>query len=145
MNKYVKQERARYWPLSAELLAKYKDGTHNSEYRDSTFIWRQNGLLHRDEDKPAWIGTDGTLIWRQNDLVHRDEDKPAIIGADSTLGWWQNDQRHRSSGPAVIRANGTLEWWQNGKDITREVRVWLLDTEWQGTPEQITEFKLRFA
>jgi hypothetical protein len=145
MTQYIETERARYWPLSAELLAQYNDGTNTDRNRYGRLEWRQNGQQHRDDDKPAQIFANGTLIWSKNGLQHRDGDKPAVIFADGRLVWYQNNQRHRTSGPAVIWANGTLEWWVRGKNITKEVRAWLLDTEWQGTPEQIAEFQLRFC
>ena len=145
MTKYIDQERAKWWPVSPELLAQYKDGTHTTKDSDGSLFWYQNDQLHRDLDKPAVIGASGALLWCQNDLWHRDEDKPAAIGADGSLAWWQNGGRHRFRGPAVIKPDGTLEWWVNGENITQEVRKWLNRKPWHGTPEQIAEFQLRFT
>jgi hypothetical protein len=164
------KELARYWPVSSEPMAEYLDGTHAYQDSDGDFIWqKENGLWHRDEDRPAWINTHRDLIWYQNGLQHRDNDKPAFIGADGRLEWqqngwlhrdgdrpaviyadghlrwYQNNQLHRTSGPAVIFPSGTLEWWQNGEDITKQVRAWLARRRWSGTPEQIIEFQLRFC
>jgi hypothetical protein len=143
--KYAQTERAKYWPVSAELMAEYKNGTQTYETMHGTLHWEKNDLLHRDGDQPAVIDVVGNLYWYQNNLLHRDEDRPARIDENSLLLWYQNNKWHRSSGPAVIYPSGTLEWWINGEDITLEVRKWLARTKWQGTPEQITEFKLRFA
>jgi hypothetical protein len=166
---YWRNEKASYWPVSSELMAKYLDGTQTHRRADDTLLWCKNGLHHRDGDRPAWINTHDDLIWWQNGERHRDGDKPAFIGADSSLrwyqngwlhrdgdrpaviyadgslAWWKNGLRHRTSGPAVIKSDGDLEWQINGTDITREVREWLAWTKWQGTPEQTAEFKLRFA
>ena len=144
MSNYANKERARYWPVSSELMAEYSDGSHNYEDSDSSLIWFQNNTIHRDGDKPAYIDANGSLSWYQNDLLHRDGDKPAIIYSDGELGWWQNDQRHRICGPAVINPDGTLAWFIYDENITQEVNLWLAGKEWQGTPEQIVEFKLRF-
>jgi hypothetical protein len=168
MKKYVKQELSKYWPVSAKLMAKYLDGTHT--YKDSigdlywkknnqvhrlgdkpawihangTLSWYQNNQLHRLGDRPAWISANGSLYWYQNGRMHRDGDKPAYIDANGSLSWLQNSQRHRFRGPAVIYPNGKCKWWINDKNITKAVNAWLADEEWQGTPEQIFEFQLRF-
>ena len=142
---YAKKERARYWPITSELMTQYKDGSHSEKDSDGTLRWIQNDKLHRDDDKPAIINSDGGLEWRKNGLYHRDDDKPAYIGPEGRLDWCQNYQRHRICGPAVIRPNGIHEWWVNNKNITQEVNEWLNGEEWQGTPEQIFEFQLRFA
>jgi hypothetical protein len=143
MKKYAKQELAKYWPVSRELMAEYKDGTETRNAGGDLY-WLQNGLWHRDGDKPAVIRANGTLAWFQNNQYHRDGDYPAWIGADGSLAWWQNYQLHRSCGPARIFQHGKLEWWINDKNITKQVRAWLARKKWQGTPEQITEFQLRF-
>ena len=145
MTKYIKKELAKYWPVSPELMAQYNDGSHTRKDSSGNLEWKKDGKTHRDGDKPAYIGADGSLLWTQNGKIHRDGDKPAWICSDGTLYWCQNGQWHRSCGPAVIRSDGRQEWWINGKDITQEVNEWLAGEEWQGTPEQIVEFKLRFV
>lgn len=102
-------------------VEKFSDGSHTEKHDQNLYCRNQNGELHRDGDKPA------------------------IIGADGYLGWCLNGERHRSRGPAVIHPNGKLEWWINGQYITPEVNEWLAGEEWQGTPEQIAEFQLRFT
>ena len=140
---YAKKERARYWPITPELLAQYRDGSHTKN-ESGSLEWHQNGKLHRDGDLPAWIGADGSLEWYQNGEEHRDGDRPAFISADGYLHWMQNDQIHRFVGPAVIFVDDTLVWVRYDENITQEVRKWLAGEEWRGTPEQIVEFQLRF-
>ena len=144
MTKYIEGERAKYWPVHKKLMAQYRDGSHTISTVHS-LEWCQNGELNRDGDKPARIWADGGLGWWQNGLRHRDGDLPAVIDADGVLEWWQNNERHRFNGPAVIYPNGRQEWWINHKNITLEVNEWLAGEEWQGTPEQIFEFQLRFT
>ena len=135
---------SKYWPVSAELMAQYNDGSHNYKDCYGGVDWWKNGQWHRDGDKPAVIASNGSLYWYQNGKRHRDGDKPAWIDADGKLLWYQNGLCHRSFGPAVIYPNGKLEWWINHEEITKEVRKWLNRKHWRGTPEQITEFQLRF-
>ena len=144
---YADKERAKYCPVSAELMAEYRDGTHTAKDWSNNLFWRnQDGELHRDDDLPSRIWADGSLEWHQDGKLHRDGDKPAFISAAGSLQWWcQNGQRHRNCGPATIYLDRELAWWINGKDITQEVNEWLAGEEWQGTPEQIVEFKLRFT
>ena len=101
--------------------------------------------MHRDSDKPAWISKSDELGWYQNDKQHRDDDKPAFIGADGSLSWWQNGQTHRICGPAIISSDDKFFWYIYDEDITQKVNEWLDGEEWQGTPEQIVEFQLRFT
>lgn len=143
MTSYAKKERARYWPISRKLMAHYNDRSHANETSIGLW-WYQNGLAHRDGDKPAYISPKGTLYWYQNAKTHRDGDLPAVIRWNGTLEWWQNNQLHRICGPAVIY-NSVLEWWINGQEITQDVRTWLNRKPWRGTPEQIVEFQLRFG
>ena len=170
MNEHLK-ERELWWPVSPELMASYKDGSHTEKYSDGTLDWSKNGDWHRDGDKPAWIGADGTLVWCKNSVYHRDGDKPAWIGADGRLEWYKNHVKHRDSDkPALIRADGSLEWykngllhrttgpaiirpnnkreyWINGVNITEEVKSWLKIRKYKYpfTPEQQVEFALTFS
>ena len=145
MTKYITQERARYWPITSELMAQYKDGSHTGKYGGNLHWKDQHAQYHRDGDKPAIISRDGTLEWYQRHLLHRDGDKPAIIQANGALVWYQNNLVHRSHGPAIIYSDGKREWCINNKNITLEVNEWLAGEEWHGTPEQIAEFQLRFS
>ena len=142
--KYWQNEHKKYWPVSPELLAQYKDGSHTMQNKYGLYWENKNGEWHRDGDKPAILDALGYLAWLQNGKLHRDGDNPAKIWPDGTLEWWQNDKRHRFRGPAIIRADGRLEWVIYDENITQEVNEWLGSEEWQGTPEQIVEFQLRF-
>lgn len=152
MSKYITQERAKYWPITPELLIQYMAesiehyGWRAPPDRDANLlICHKNGLWHRDDDKPAVIDSNGNLKWYQRHLLHRDGDKPAVIFADGHLQWFQNGHLHRSCGPAVIMSNDIHRWWINGTHITHEVNEWLDGKEWCGTTEQIFEFQLRFT
>jgi hypothetical protein len=135
-----RKERDKWWPVSDELMASYKDGSHAKRYLDGSLRWLQNHKLHRDGDKPARISGPGGLEWRKNGelhrdgdkpaeifvgglywwkngLKHRDDDKPAIIYADGELEWCKNDKRHRVLGPAHIDAHNKFEWWFRGEQI----------------------------
>ena len=170
MNEHLK-ERELYWPVSYELMAIYRDGSHTDYWEDGTQQWFKNGKLHRDGDLPARIHANGTLVWLKNGKEHRDGDKPVEIHADGTLGWWKNGKihrdgdkpawisadgtlwwlknglRHRITGPAVIHANKKEEFWINGNDITTEVNAWLKTRRYKVpfTPEQQVEFTLTFS
>ena len=60
---YAKKELARYWPISPELMAQYRDGSHSVNDEFGYLGWMQNDRLHRDGDRPAEIFLDGSLYW----------------------------------------------------------------------------------
>jgi hypothetical protein len=170
MNEYL-AERAKWWPVSSELMAQYKDGSHTEEWNLDTLAWLKNGVEHRDGDKPALIYGDGSLTWFKHGVYHRDGDKPARIWAngplkwakngkwhrdgdkpayihpDGSLVWYKNGLRHRITGPAIIRPNNKHEYWINGVNITEEVESWLRAKKYTYpfTPEQQAEFTLTFG
>jgi hypothetical protein len=146
MKEYL-AERELYWPVSKELMASYRDGSHTKEWHDGSLEWQKNGDWHRDGDKPAWIGADGTLVWWKNGVWHCDGDKPAWIGADGTLVWYKNGKEHRVTGPAKILPNKKHEYWIEGVEITSEVESWLKTRKYKYpfTPEQQVEFTLTFS
>ncbi len=80
-------------------------------YDDSTQLWYQGGLIHRD-DGPALICVNGDQHWYQHGTHHRDGG-PAIIYANGDQTWYQHGQCHRDGEPAVIRA-GEQHWYQHG-------------------------------
>ena len=107
-------ERAKYWPVSPKLMASYRDGSHSEEWTDGHMYWRKNDQLHREGDKPAYMGADGRLEWYKNGDYHRDDDKPAMIYADGTLRWFKNGEEHRDvDKPAWIGGDGSLAWFKN--------------------------------
>ena len=169
MNEYL-AERELWCPVSPELMASYKDGSHTAT-TIGILIWYKNGKKHRDDDKPAVIGGDGGLVWYKNGKIHRDGDKPAYIGADGSLEWWKNGEYHRDGDkPAEIREDGTLAWyknhllhrvtspavitpnneheyWINGVNVTKEVKSWMKTQKYKYpfTPEKQVEFTLTFS
>jgi len=80
-------------------------------------IWRdENGLEHRDGDKPAVITAKGTRKWFQHGHLDREGDKPFLEGYDGTYMWFKNNLRHREGGkPAIVWADGTEEYFLNDK------------------------------
>jgi antitoxin component YwqK of YwqJK toxin-antitoxin module len=84
---------------------------------ENDMLWYKDGLLHRDDDKPAIIYVGGDKLWFQNGKLHRDGDKPAGIHEDSTIKeWYQNGECHRDGDkPAVIHSDGYKEWYKNGE------------------------------
>lgn len=75
----------------------------------------EEGQLHRDNDKPAFIDVWGTQMWYQHGEIHR-ENGPAVIRSDGLEEWYKNGVKHRDNDlPAIIETNGTKEWCKNGK------------------------------
>jgi hypothetical protein len=169
MDRYLK-ERNKWWPVSAELMSSYCDGSHTYKYddgtqfwykknlwhrsgdkpairhMDDTLQWYKNGEMHRDRDKPAIIYADGTLVWFKNGVQHRDGDKPAWIGHDNRLIWLKNGKRHRAAGPAFIM-DCHQQYYLNGVDVTTDVTYWLKKKKYKYpfTQEQQVEFTLTFG
>jgi hypothetical protein len=113
-NYYRTTERAKWWPVSPELMASYNDGSRTETDVNGSLVWMKDGVYHREGDKPAFIDFDGSLVWYKNGKEHRDGDKPAYIDADGTLVWYKNRLNNRDRDkPAVINANGTLVWFKN--------------------------------
>lgn len=76
----------------------WDDGTQNTINSNGSKIWKnQNRLIHRDNDKPAFIGQ-RELKWLQNGQLHRDNDKPAVIQHaiqnDYLKLWYKNGQQY---------------------------------------------------
>ena len=45
-------------------------------------VWKKNGRIHRDDDKPAVVSKSGDQCWWVDGQRHRDGDKPAVVYAD---------------------------------------------------------------
>lgn len=63
--------------------------------------------------------------------------------------WVENGAVHRPDGPAVIFPDGVERWYIHGKEITRDVKTYLLQNNWpleQGldTPEKRVKFSEYF-
>jgi hypothetical protein len=65
-------------------------------WEDGTKEWYQNGLRHREDDKPAfegmighkrwyWPGVNVEKAWYRHGRLHRDDNKPTIIYSKFTL------------------------------------------------------------
>lgn len=73
--------------------------------------WWLHGRLHRDDDLPAFIGSNGTKRWYAHGELHRDGDKPAVTKLDGTQQWYKHGKRHRDGGrPSAIDWHGPHEW-----------------------------------
>lgn len=86
---------------------------------DSNFqAWYHNGLKHRGNDKPAFVGADGTKEWHQYGNLYREYGKPTTIESNGTQRWQVGSTEsallHRTDGPAVVRLDGTEEYWVAG-------------------------------
>src|SRR3990167_9929300 len=57
----------------------YKLGSMEYINEDETEYWYKNGVLHRENDKPAIIWFDGSKQWWKNGLRHRENNQPAGI------------------------------------------------------------------
>lgn len=63
----------------------------------------------------------GTVVWKNEDgLFHRELDKPAIIFKTGTAEWYHLGKRHRKGHPAIIHKDGRLEYWENNKHLYTE-------------------------
>ena len=79
-----------------------------------TQIWRYNGKIHRDGDKPAIVYYDGSTQYYKHGQLHRDGDEPAAIGTTGYRAYWKNDKLHRDDDkPARIWPDGRVEYYKN--------------------------------
>jgi hypothetical protein len=106
---------------------------------NNTKQWFKNGVLHRDNDKPAFIcevnyGAEKSC-WYIDGKLHRDNNKPAIVLCENNVitvkEWYingecykkfndegqfvkieclQNEQLHNTDGPAVIKTFYDLKY-----------------------------------
>jgi hypothetical protein len=68
--------------------------------------------------------------------------------ADTTL-WLDNGTVHRADGPAVIFPDGVERWYIRGKEVTRDVKTFLIQNNWLvrdglDTPEKMAAFRAHF-
>lgn len=85
------EEEARKWQqrIADEDPIEYHSENDIPSFRDphtGTF-WHDNGKLHRDGDKPAWVGPDGTEAYYYHGLPHR-ANGPAITGGQQQDSYW---------------------------------------------------------
>jgi len=61
------------------------------------------------------VDEDGTFFWKKNGLLHRDNDKPALITPDCMLYWYKDGKQHREgSKPAIIYPSGSVLYYKDG-------------------------------
>lgn len=76
-------------------------------------IWYKNNLIHRDEDKPAYVGN-GTEIYYKNGLIHRDGDEAAYISSNGKWKtWYKNNKKHRNGDKPAVICNNVKCWYKN--------------------------------
>ena len=63
---------------------------------DNTFYVNDKGLLHREDDLPAFEYSNGDKFWYKNGKLHRENDLPAVILVDSGEYWYQDNKLHRT-------------------------------------------------
>ena len=80
----------RYWEMERHLWHRGYDLPVSTTNWDGTKIWKKMGVIHRDNDKPAYIVPNGTQEWWVNGVKHRNNNKPAIIYTKDACGWWEN-------------------------------------------------------
>jgi hypothetical protein len=92
------------------------------EYRDSldNYYYSINNLLQSVDDKPAIIIRDYEEQWFKDGLLHRDNDKPAI-SSEVDRQWLQNGKYHRDlRKPAFISVEEGMEFWFEGEYYSKE-------------------------
>ena len=77
--------------------------------------WYENGLLHRDWDLPAHIGSKGDKVWFKHGLIHRDSNQPAVVDPDGSCEFYVDGLRHNETGPAVVNTDGCQYWYLHGE------------------------------
>ena len=89
------------------------------EYASGSKMWYRKGQLHRENDKPAIEYVSGTKYWYYKGQIHRENDKPAVEEVNGTKEWYRKGLLHRENDwPAIEWSDGTKEWWLNGKRIS---------------------------
>lgn len=94
----------------------YKNGMKHS-YDDQPALimgplreWYREGLLHRDNDKPARTVNTGIVS------LHYSEGMTPEVRTIEDREWWLGGKRHRDGDlPAVMLSNGTMLWYNNGR------------------------------
>jgi hypothetical protein len=98
--------------------------------------WYKKGKLHRDGDKPAWIGwtpnaggyDERIKVWSKNGKTHRDGDKPARIVFQSSDDspryeeqWFKKGKEHRDGDkPSFIN-----HFEDNNERLTVSLKRWM--------------------
>lgn len=81
--------------------------------------WFQDGVLHRDNDLPAWTSTWSSKYY-QNGVLHRDNDLPAVEFDNKGNGiWYQFGKMHRADEKPAYLYGDQMEWALEGKPYAR--------------------------
>lgn len=111
-------------------------------YPDGTQKWFElgNGVVHRENDKPAVLYSSGAAEWRLNGVfarvnkrhtaisasgvlmwknaegqLHSVDNKYALLTPRGTRQWFRKGVLHNDHGPAEITTMGTMRWFIDGK------------------------------
>ena len=71
-----------------KVFIKLNNGIDNSISK----YWYKNGLIHRENDKPAFEYFDGGKFWYINGKRHRENDKPSVEFPWGGKIWYVNDK-----------------------------------------------------
>lgn len=80
------------------------------------------GKLHSFNDNPAYSSL-GINKWYKNGVLHRNNDLPAYIEEQFVLKWYNNGKIHRDNlKPAVkyVHENIAEEFWVNGEQLNED-------------------------
>ena len=94
-----------------------------------------NGIYHMES----------TCFTILNGIYHM-ESTCQIVVADGPQLWFIKDKLHRENGPAVVRG-WYSKWFLNGKDVTADVRNWMLTQHvtWPWNEDIQIQFMLAFC
>ncbi len=108
-----------------------KNSNHTIEKTSSETRYKVNGVIHRENDKPAVIRTykyTKIYYWFLYGQYHRDNNgteideslKPAYISPDAKH-WYQHGDLHREHGPAVTYSiNGMFDvYYKRGNRVNK--------------------------
>jgi hypothetical protein len=73
-------------------------------------------------------GTHAT-VWRENGLVHREDDLPAVELANGRQEWWHRGVRHRVHGPAIVGGGSDAEYFVEGSPVSDPDGLLALESE----------------
>ncbi len=100
---YIKNDVINWFVSNHISLSYYKFRHHSDTHSDSGFYYYKNGLLHRDNDLPAFESFLGEQEWYQNGKRHRDNDLPAVTRYDGLKMWFHHGKQWRKNGlPTAI-------------------------------------------
>lgn len=110
---------------------KFKQTT-GSAFGSTWLEWYKDGVLHRDDDNPAFIVGGRNLVWYKNGQASRAGNKVAHA-TPSRQVFGVNGFAHRTDGPAVVHLdeeNGTFSevWCLYGAKLNEERHSFIMQT-----------------